>query len=149
MESGDFMFVSEYYHTIDSKGRIIIPAKIRDELLENFVVNKGLDGCLNIYTASRWDDIYANLLKIPQTKKEVRKYIRVMTSNAIICNVDNQGRVVISAQLIKAANLEKECVVVGAGDHVEIWAKDKWIEYIDEANDCFEDISEAITEYMV
>ena len=143
------MFVSEYYHTIDSKGRIIIPAKIRDELLENFVVNKGLDGCLNIYTASRWDDIYANLLKIPQTKKEVRKYIRVMTSNAIICNVDNQGRVVISAQLIKAANLEKECVVVGAGDHVEIWAKDKWIEYIDEANDCFEDISEAITEYMV
>ena len=149
MESGDFMFVSEYYHTIDSKGRIIIPAKIREELLENFVVNKGLDGCLNIYTASRWDDIYANLLKIPQTKKEVRKYIRVMTSNAIICNVDNQGRVVISAQLIKAANLEKECVVVGAGDHVEIWAKDKWIEYIDEANDCFEDISEAITEYMV
>ncbi len=143
------MFVSEYYHTIDSKGRIIIPAKIREELLENFVVNKGLDGCLNIYTASRWDDIYANLLKIPQTKKEVRKYIRVMTSNAIICNVDNQGRVVISAQLIKAANLEKECVVVGAGDHVEIWAKDKWIEYIDEANDCFEDISEAITEYMV
>ena len=143
------MFVSEYYHTIDSKGRVIIPAKIRDELKDNFVVNKGLDGCLNIYTASRWEVIYENLLKIPQTKSEVRKYIRVMTSNAIICNTDSQGRVVISAQLIKAANLEKDCVVVGSGDHVEIWAKDKWIEYIEQANDSFEDISEAISDYMV
>ena len=142
------VFMGEYRHSLDSKGRIIIPSKFRDELKENFVVTRGLDGCLTIYTQAQWLEVFEQLKKLPNTKRETRMYIHMLTSKATECNPDNQGRILIPAALLKEAAIEKECVIVGVADHVEIWAKDRWESYYEEASESFEDIAEALTDFL-
>ena len=102
------MFMGEYAHNIDKKGRIIIPAKFREELGDTLIITRGLDGCLSIYTKEQWQLIYEQLMKLPSTKKDARMFVRMMTSKAAECEIDAQGRILIPSSLIKLADLTKE-----------------------------------------
>lgn len=143
------MFMGEYRHNLDAKNRIIIPSKYREELGSTFIVTRGLDGCLTLYTLEKWDGIFNQLKKLPSTKRESRLYIHMLTSQASECEIDNQGRISLPSYLIKEAKIEKECVVVGVGDHVEIWDKDNWEKYFEVASESFEDIAEQLTDFFV
>lgn len=143
------MFMGEYAHNIDKKGRMIIPARFREELGNTVVITRGLDGCLNVYTKEQWHTIYEQLMKLPSTKKDARMFVRMMTSKAAEIDIDAQGRVLLPAALIRLADLQKECMVIGAAAHVEIWAKERW-EKVEEAGDeAFEDIAENLTEFLL
>ena len=143
------MFMGEYAHNIDKKGRIIIPAKFREELGDHVIFTRGLDGCLAVYTKEQWETIYEQLMKLPSTKKDARMFVRMMTSKAAECEIDAQGRVLIPSPLVKLAELVKECMVIGAANHVEIWSRERWEPVDEEANDAFEDIAESLTEFMI
>lgn len=141
--------MGEYQHNLDAKGRLIIPAKFRSELGMNMIVTQGLDGCLSIYTKEAWDKIYAQLQLLPTTKKEARAFVRILTSKASEVEIDNQGRILIPAGLLKQAHIEKECTIVGAGEKVEIWASDAWANYLNESEESFEDLAESLTGFML
>ena len=143
------MFMGEFAHNIDAKGRLIVPAKFRNELGSAMIVTRGLDGCLSLYTKEAWDKIYAQLLALPTTKKEVRMYVRTLTSKASEVELDNQGRILIPSILIKEAAIVKECVIVGVADKVEIWSNERWEAYSDSADDEFESIAESITDFII
>lgn len=142
------MFIGEYSHTIDAKGRLIIPSKFREELHTSFILTRGLDGCLTIYSLKQWENIFEEINKLPDTKKDTRKYIRVLTSNASECSLDNQGRILIPNNLLVAVSIEKDCTVVGANDHIEIWNTDAWKNYYDDAAKNFEDVAENLTDLL-
>ena len=142
------MFIGQYRHNLDAKNRIIVPAKFRDGLGEVFVVTKGLDGCLSIYTDERWSEMIASLERIPATKKEARQYMRSLTSKAVECSLDNQGRIMLPQFLLATANIKKSCVVVGVADHVEIWPEEAWDSYDEEASESFETVAESLTEFL-
>ena len=142
------MFMGEYQHNIDTKGRIIVPVKFRDELGEQMIVTKGLDGCLALYTLKQWEQVVINLRKLPSTKREARIYTHMIMSKAAECEVDGSGRIRIPAHLTQDAGIEKHCVVVGVNDHVEIWDHTKWKDYYDMASENFEDIAESLTEFF-
>lgn len=143
------MFIGEYRHNLDAKNRIIIPSKYRDELGLNFIVTRGLDGCLTIYTMEQWSVIMEQLRKLPSTKKETRLYTHMLTAKATECELDKQGRIQLPSYLISEAHLEKECVVVGVSDHVEIWSNTRWDEYYQKASESFEDIAEQLTDFLI
>ena len=142
------MFIGEYYHNLDAKGRIIIPAKFRDELNGTFILTRGLDGCLTIYSTEKWEKIFEEINKLPETKKATRQYIRMLTANACECTLDNQGRILIPSNLSNSVNITKECVVVGGNSHVEIWDKATWNAYMDDASENFEDIAESLSDLI-
>ncbi|MEA5026490.1 MAG: division/cell wall cluster transcriptional repressor MraZ [Erysipelotrichaceae bacterium] len=142
------MFMGQYYHNIDLKGRIIIPAKFRDELGSIIVVTRGLDGCLSVYTPKQWQAIYEQLVQLPSTKKESRMYVRTFMANAAECELDGQGRILLPPALIQSASIVKECVVIGAGDHVEIWSGDQWKAFAANADESLETIAESLTEFI-
>ena len=120
------MLMGEYNHTIDAKGRVTIPAKFRDELGNHFVVTRGLADCLSAYSYERWQKIEANLGKISLTNKAGMKLTRIILGNAIECEVDRMGRILITQALRSKAELDKDVVLVGLGDRIEIWDKAKW-----------------------
>lgn len=142
------MFMGEYRHNLDAKGRVTIPNKFRNLLGSQVVVTRGLDGCITVYTIDQWKDELEKLRRLPNTLKEARRYIHVVTSKAATCEFDGQGRILIPVALLEEANIEKECVVIGVVDHVEIWAKTKWDDYYDLASDNFEDLAENLTEHI-
>lgn len=142
------MFIGEYLHNLDAKGRIIIPSKFRDELNSTFILTRGLDGCLTIYSNEQWEKIFAKLSKLPSTKKATRQYIHMLTSRACECSLDNQGRIQIPGYLSKPVNIVKECAIVGVNDHIEIWDRQTWETYYDEASDSFEEVAEELSELM-
>ena len=119
------MFMGEYRHTIDEKGRLTIPSKLRYELGEEFIVTRGLDGCLFVYTKDVWDKMTLKYQSLPNIK-DARNFRRFFLSGATISAFDKQGRINIASPLIKYAGLEKDCVIIGVGDRLEIWSKDNW-----------------------
>jgi MraZ protein len=141
-------FMGEYRHNTDSKGRIIMPARFRDALGSSMILTKGLDGCIYVYTHERWEAILAELQKLPATKSESRKYMRLLTAKAAEVEVDNTGRILIPQALMEDAGIRKEVVIVGVVSHVEIWAKARWDEYAAEAGTSFEAVAETLTEYF-
>ncbi len=143
------MFIGEYAHNLDAKGRIIIPSKFREELQTSFVLTRGLDGCLTIYSLDQWNKIFEKLSKLPTTKKATRQYIHMLTSRAAECTLDSQGRIAIPSFLAKPVHITKECVVIGVGDHIEIWDKATWEAYYDEASDNFEEVAESLTDLLI
>lgn len=143
------MFIGEYAHNLDSKGRIIIPSKFREELHTSFILTRGLDGCLTIYSIDQWNKIFAELNKLPSTKQATRQYIRMLTTGATECTLDNQGRIQIPSFLAKPVHIEKECVVVGVNDHIEIWDKATWESYYEKANESFEEVAESLSEFLI
>ncbi len=137
------MFMGEYNHTIDSKGRLIVPAKFRESLGEHFMVTKGLDGCLFAYDNTEWANFEQNLKSLPGTGK-ARKFLRFFLAGAATVEVDKQGRILIPAVLREFAGLEKDVVMAGVGSHVEIWNKEAW-EAISNYDD-MEEIAENMAE---
>ena len=142
------MFIGEYIHTLDSKNRIIMPAKFREELGDIFIITKGLDGCLTVYTLEQWEILLSKLEQLPTTKKETRLYVRGITAKATECKCDLQGRIQIPAFLKSEADLIKQCAFVGVGDHVELWSKERWDSYYEDASASFEDLAESLTEFL-
>ena len=143
------MFIGEYRHSLDNKNRLIIPSKYREELGTNFIVSKGFDGCLTIYTQQEWRIMFEKIKKLPMTKKQTRYYIHALTSKAVECDLDKNGRIQLPQTLVNEANITKECVVVGVDDHVEIWAEGTWEDYYKIASDSFEEIAEELTEFLI
>lgn len=136
------MFMGEYQHTIDTKGRMIIPAKFRDGLGEQFVLTRGLDQCLFGYPMSEWKLIEEKLKALPLTKKDARAFTRFFFSGAVECELDKQGRINIASNLLQYAKLEKECVVIGVSNRIELWNKSIWEQYTEEQEDSFAEIAE-------
>ena len=120
------MFMGEYNHTIDAKGRLIIPSKFRDSLGDEFVVTKGLDGCLFVYDNKEWSAFEEKLKSLPLTNKDARQFVRFFLAGATLAEVDKQGRILVPANLREFAALEKEVVLVGVASRVEIWSKARW-----------------------
>lgn len=121
------MFMGEYNHTIDAKSRLIIPSKFRELLGDEFVVTKGLDGCLFVFDNSEWTAFEEKLQKLPSlTNPDVRKFVRFFMAGATSVEVDKQGRVLIPNSLKDFAALEKDVVMIGAGSRVEIWSKERY-----------------------
>ncbi|CDE44090.1 protein MraZ [Clostridium sp. CAG:411] len=135
------MFMGEYNHSIDAKGRIIVPAKFREELGDEFVVTLGLDGCLFLYPNAEWEEFVAQLKQLPGNR-QARQLQRYFLAGAVNCEVDKQGRILIPAKLREHAKLEKEVVFVGVLGKIEIWSKEQW-----DANNDFGDV-ESIAENM-
>ncbi len=138
------MLIGEYSHTIDTKGRVIVPVKFRSELGERFILTKGFDGCLYGYSLTEWAAIEEKIKTLPLiTGKDARNFTRFFFSSAIECEFDSQGRILISQGLRAYASLEKDLVIIGVSSRIEIWSKDKWNEY-NEAQDS-DDIAEKMT----
>ena len=140
------MFFGEYRHSIDDKGRLSIPSKMRSECGEMVYVTRGNDGCLAMYTKQGWEDYYKELQALPQKKKDVRIYVRLITSRVRDCPFDKLGRINIPQTLRDEANLKKDCVVIGVGDHVEIWDEQTWNDYYNINMDNFDEIAESLEE---
>lgn len=134
------MFMGEYNHSIDTKGRLIMPAKFRDVLGEQFVVTKSLDRCLYVFTNEEWEGITEKLAKLPITNKNSREFVRFFLSGAGTCEVDKQGRILIPANLRQYANLDKDVVLVGVASKIEIWDKAAYEANQTEINDNMDDI---------
>ena len=120
------MFIGEYSHTIDAKGRLIIPSKFREELGDNFVVTKGLDGCLFVYTKEEWNLLHDRLKGLPLTNSNTRRLNRFFLASASNGEIDKQGRVLVPAVLREFAKIEKDVVLIGVGNRIEIWDKVAW-----------------------
>ena len=142
------MFMGEYRHSLDSKNRLIIPSRFREELGDTFVITRYLDGCLTVYTSSQWEKINEKIMTIPITSKSGPQFIRQLLSKATLCEPDSMGRVPLPQPLIKAAEINKKCVVIGAGDHVEIWSEERWDDYSENPDESFEDAAETLTEFL-
>ncbi|AEN99417.1 division/cell wall cluster transcriptional repressor MraZ [Fructilactobacillus sanfranciscensis] len=141
------MFMGEYRHNIDSKGRIIIPAKFREQLSQVFVITRGLDGCLFGYSAEEWEKVQAEVDKLPFNKKDARTFSRLFFSAATECEIDKQGRVNLPSSLVKYAGLVKNCVLTGVSTRFEIWDADKWDTYTEESQDDFNEIAENLLDF--
>ncbi|EMR07607.1 hypothetical protein C772_00623 [Bhargavaea cecembensis DSE10] len=143
------MFMGEYQHTVDTKGRLIIPAKFRDDLDGGFVVTRGLDKCLFAYTMDEWKRLEEKLKALPVTKKDARAFTRFFFSGATEVELDKQGRVNLPANLLSYAGLEKDCVVLGVSSRIEIWAKEAWEGYFEESEDSFNEIAENLIDFDI
>lgn len=124
------MFMGEYHHNIDAKGRIIVPVKVRDDLGDNFIVTRGLDGCLFLYPKEQWNVIINKYKELPDTKDK-RQFMRIFLSGATLCEYDKQGRINIPNPLIDYAGLDKDCIIIGVDERLEIWSRKNWEEFID------------------
>ena len=138
------MFMGQYNHSIDTKGRLIMPAKFREQIGEEFVVTKGLDGCLFVYPNNEWTTIEDKFREIPLTTKDARKFSRFFFSGAAACELDKQGRVLLPQVLRDFAGLEKDVVLVGVLNRIEIWSLEKWNDEGD--YDDMDDIAEHMAE---
>ena len=136
------MFIGEYHHTIDEKGRIIIPAKFRETLGKEFIVTRGIENCLFVYSLQNWANITNKLSSLPFNKKDARTFNRFFMSGATNVELDKQGRVNISQPLTQYANLLKDCVIIGTGDRLEIWSQESWNSFFDSTKDSMSDIAE-------
>lgn len=136
------MFMGEYHHSIDNKGRLIIPAKFREDLGEMFIITRGLDQCLFGYPLSEWKILEEKLKGLPLTKKDARAFTRFFFSGATESELDKQGRVNLPAPLLQYAKLEKDCVILGVSNRIEIWSKQIWEDYFIQSEESFAEIAE-------
>ena len=135
------MFMGEYGHTIDAKGRIIVPAKFRESLGDNFIITKGLDNCLFVYTNEEWQRFEEKLKTLPLTNKNARTFTRFFLAGAASVEVDKQGRILLPSVLREFAGLEKDVVLVGVASRIEIWSKDRWTESISTYDDDMDEVA--------
>lgn len=139
------MFIGEYQHSLDSKNRMIVPAKLREELGSKFVITKGLDGCLYAYPQEEWAKLEDKLKTLPITNKDARAFVRFFFAGACEVEVDKQGRGLIPQNLKEYAGIEKDIVSIGVLSRVEIWGKSKWEEY-NESDIDFDSIAEKMSD---
>lgn len=141
------MFMGEYRHSLDDKGRIIIPSRFRDELGATFVITRGLDQSLFAYPMAEWQALEQKLKSLPFTKADARSFTRFFFSGATECELDKQGRVNIPNHLLQFADIQKECVVIGVSNRVEIWSEKVWDDYFQKSQGSFEEISEKLVDF--
>jgi MraZ protein len=139
--------MGEYQHTIDEKGRLTIPAKFREGLGSSFVITRGLDQCLFVYPLEEWKQLEQKMKALPFTKADARAFTRFFFSGAAECEWDKQGRVSIPANLREHAGIQKECVVIGVSNRVEVWSKDRWEDYFAQSENSFGEIAEKLVDF--
>ena len=139
------MLIGEYEHSLDVKGRLIMPAKLREDMGEKFIITKGLDGCLFGFSQNEWSNFEEKLKTLPLTNKNARDFVRFFLSGAIECELDKQGRFLIASNLREYANMEKDVAIIGVGTRLEIWNRDKWKEYNSDENISADEIAENMT----
>lgn len=140
------MLIGEYDHSLDNKGRLIMPAKLREDMGEKFIITTGLDGCLFGFSMEEWKKFEDKLKTLPITNKNARNFVRFFLSGATECELDKQGRFLIVGKLRENAKLEKDVTIIGTGTRIEIWNKEKWQEHISEENLSIEDIEQNMEE---
>ena len=141
------MFMGEFQHSIDAKGRLIVPSKLREKLGEKFVVTLGLDGCLFGYPLSEWEKLEEKLNEMPLAKKDARTFVRFFYSAATECEIDKQGRINIPVTLRNHADLTKSCVIIGVSNRIEIWDETRWQAFSEEAEENFDEIAETMIDF--
>lgn len=122
------MFLGQYEHSLDDKGRVTLPARFRAALERGVVVTRGLDGCLWVFTLEKWDEVAAKIDSLPWTQRGGRNFVRLMFSGAVDASPDKQGRIRIPDYLLKYAGISSEVVILGLNSKMEIWAGDRWTE---------------------
>lgn len=140
------VFMGEFQHTVDDKGRMIIPVKFRDGLGSSFVLTRGLDKCLFVYPMAEWETLEAKLKNLPMTRGDARSFVRFFFSGATECELDKQGRILIPATLRDYAELSRDCVVLGVSNRVEVWSESVWRAYSEKASESFESIAENLVD---
>lgn len=140
------MFTGEYQHTIDDKGRLIMPAKFRDILGDACMITKGLDGCLFVYPQAEWSVLEAKLKNLPFTNKDARAFARFFFSGACECELDRQGRILVSSNLRDYAGLNKDVNIIGVGTRIEIWSRGTWEGYSKDTEQDYEELAEKMVE---
>ncbi|HSW89740.1 MAG TPA: division/cell wall cluster transcriptional repressor MraZ [Patescibacteria group bacterium] len=138
------MYIGRYYHRLEAKNRMSLPASFRKILGESGVITRGLDGCLNIFDGEHWQKQIEKIQNLSETKKANREYMRHVTNDAVEIDIDGQGRILISEDLKEAAGLVKEIVCVGSLTHIEIWDRDRYAAYVDKTEKVIEDTVETI-----
>lgn len=136
------MLIGEYAHSIDTKGRLIMPSKLKDDIGEKFVITKGLDGCLFVYSQVEWKNFEDKLRSFPLTNKDARALVRFFLAGAMECEIDKQGRFLITSNLRDFAGLSKDVVIIGVLNKIEIWSKEKWETYSQKENMEADEIAE-------
>ena len=139
------MFIGEYEHSVDAKGRVIMPAKLREDIGEKFIVTKELDGCLFAYSKTEWLNFEEKLKTLPLTNKNARDFVRFFLSGAVECEIDKQGRFLLPNNLRTYATLEKEINIIGVGTRIEIWNRESWKKYSSSENISADEIAENMT----
>ena len=140
------MLMGEYTHTIDAKGRVILPADFRSELGESFIITKGLDSCLFIYTMTEWENLSTKLKQLPLAKAEARAFVRFFFSGARQLECDKQGRFLVPAALRAHAKLQKDVVLIGISSRIELWSREEWNRYNEEINPSVSSIAENLVD---
>ena len=143
----NYMFMGEYQHSIDMKGRLIVPSKFREQLEEGFILTRGLDNCLFGYPLDEWQKLEEKLKALPVTKRDARAFTRFFFSGASEASLDKQGRVNIPANLREFAKIEKDCMIIGVSSRIEIWSAELWEAYYEESEESFNDIAENLIDF--
>ena len=138
------MFMGEFHHNLDEKNRLIIPSKFRDELGNKFVVTRGLEECLFVYSLDEWNKIVEKLRSLPFTNKDARTFMRMFLSGATECELDPNGRIVIPANLISYCSLTKEAIILGVNERLEIWSNEGFNNFFNDNIDNFDEIAETL-----
>ena len=136
------MLLGEYHHNIDDKGRLVIPTKLREDLGEEFILTRGIEKCLYVYSKAEWNKLVSKLDTLLFTKKVTRTYERLFYSGATACEFDKSGRISITSPLVSYAGLAKECIIIGVNDHLEIWDSKAFEDFMSDNSDIIEDIAE-------
>ncbi len=143
------MFIGEFNYKIDSKKRLAVPAKFRDDLDGKVVVTRGLDGCLFLYTLEEWEKLAEKISSLPLSQSNARSFARVMLAGAMELEIDSSGRILLPDYLKEYADLEKEVTIAGVYNRMEIWSKEKWEDYKSEAESEVGDVAEGLKELGV
>ena len=142
------MLMGEYHHNIDDKGRLVIPNKFREELGETFVIARGIEKCIYVYSNAEWEKLVSKLNTLPFTKKDARTFTRSFYSGATVCEFDKSGRINITSPLVSYAGLTRECVIIGVNDRLEIWSEEAFNAFLNENEEKLEDIAENLFEVL-
>ena len=140
------MLLGEYHHNIDDKGRLVIPTKYREELGDEFIITRGIERCLYVYSKVEWEKLVSKLNTLPFTKKDARTFMRSFFSGATVCEFDKSGRINITSPLVSYAGLTKECFIIGVNDRLEIWSEEAFNKFMDDNQEQLEDIAEHLFE---
>jgi len=140
------MFIGEYQHNMDVKGRVAVPAKFRNKLSGGAIVTRGLDKCLFLFSSEEWEKLAEKIVSLPLTQANSRAFSRLMLAGAADCEIDAQGRILVPDYLRKYASLEKEVVVAGLYNRAEIWDMGRWNSYKAETEEKSEEIAERMGE---
>ncbi len=141
------MLIGEFVHTLDKKGRVIVPARFREELGDSFIITRGLDNCLFLFHRREWSNLENKLKNLPFARSEARAFMRMFFSGASDAEIDKQGRILIPSPLREHAGLNKEVVFLGVSSRAEIWSKENWEEYSSSSNLSYEQVAEKMVDF--